>query len=78
MSGEAAFVRFWSVGRYRVELSCPRPKPGGGLVSAVIAWDPVMPSKLSPEEARDYRAGRDAALRDLATELKVDMGVLEL
>lgn len=77
MSAEAAFTRTWRVGRYRATLSCPRPRPGVSA-AACVEWEPSIPQRLTPEEARAYRAGRDAALRDLAAELRITVAVLDL
>ena len=77
MSAEAAFVRSWAVGRYRVELSVPRPQRGAAL-SAVMEWIPRMPPKLTRHEIDEYRAGRDSALRDMAAELGVRIMVADL
>lgn len=77
MTAEAAFTRTWRVGKYRATLSCPRPKPGQ-ILSAFCEWEPHTPQRLSAREIEEYRAGRDAALRDLADELGVSVGVLDL
>lgn len=77
MSGEAAFVRAWRVGRYTATLECPQPRPGQTM-SAVLTWAPEIPSRLSPAEAQEYRAGRKAALTDMAESLGVRVAVLEL
>ena len=71
----AAFTATWRVGSRTVTLTSPRPKPGRAL-SAVIEWDPAMPRKLSPAEMAEYRAGRDAALADMAQALGVTVAVL--
>lgn len=76
MSGEAAFSRSWPVGQLTVTLSCPRPKPGQ-VLSAVIEWSPRRPVRLQPAELAQYRAGRDAALRDLSSEFGLTVGVVE-
>lgn len=73
----AGFTRAWSVGSYRAELSCWRPRPGA-VLSAVVEWIPSPPQRLTPVEMRAYKAGRDAAFRDLAAELQVTVRVLEL
>lgn len=78
MSAEAvAFSRSWRVGRYRVELSVPRPKHGSA-VHAVMEWIPRMPPKLTPDEIDEYRAGRDSALKEMAAELGVRIMVADL
>lgn len=77
MSADRAFTRTWRVGRYRATLSCPRPMPGVSA-AACVSWEPAIPQRLTKDEAQAYRQGRDAALRDLAAELRVTVAVLEL
>ena len=78
MSGEAALgVRSWSVGAYTCELTVQRPKPGA-LMNAVCVWSPSEPSRLSGEEWKSYRHGRNLALASLAEELGINVAVLEL
>ena len=77
MSAEVAFIRSWRVGRFRVELSCPKLKPS--QVSSVrMEWLPHVPQRLTETDLVEYRAGRDAAVRDMASELGVTVGVLDL
>ena len=71
----AAFTATWRVGSRTVTLTSPRPKPGRAL-SATIEWDPGMPRKLSPAEMAEYRAGRDAALADMAQALGITVAVV--
>lgn len=54
----------WQVGRYTATLSIPRLEPGVP-VSCLIEWSPHMPKRLTPQEMKAYRAGRDAAIREL-------------
>jgi hypothetical protein len=77
MSAEAAFTRTWRVGAYRATLSCPRPRPGV-TAAALVSWHPHVPQRLTPAERDEYRAGRDSALADLARELRVSVGVIDL
>lgn len=77
MSGEVAFSRTWRVGAYRATLSCPRPSPGV-TASAVIEWEPAIPTRLTPAEVNEYRAGRASALADMARELRVSVAVVDL
>lgn len=77
MSAEAAFTRSWAVGAFTASLSAPRPKPGQQL-AAVIEWAPSVPARLTPDELAAYRAGRDAALLELATELGASVAVVDL
>lgn len=77
MSAAAAFSRTWAVGKYRATLSCPRPSPGV-TASAVIEWESAIPTRLTPSEVDEYRAGRASALADLARELRVNVAVVDL
>jgi hypothetical protein len=78
MSAEAAILtRSWRVGSRTASLSVPRPKPGKPL-HVCIEWDPSPPSQLSTSEWREYREGRNAALADLAAELGIGVGVVDL
>ena len=64
MAEAAAFTRSWRVGRYTATLTVPTPRPGK-VASAVIDWEPHVPTALTREEREQYRAGRDAAIRSL-------------
>ena len=78
MSTEAAFTREWAVGRYTATLTMPKAREPGAVRSACVEWQPSMPLRLTPDEMRVYRAGRDAALADLARELGINMAVVDL
>jgi hypothetical protein len=71
----AAFTRTWRAGRYTVQLTAPRPKPGQAQ-SAVIEWSPRLPRKLTPAESAEYRTGRDAALLELSKALGIPVVVV--
>lgn len=77
MSAEVAFTRTWRVGRYRATLSCPKLKPGN-TAAACVEWEPEIPQRMTAAEAIKYRAGRNAALADLARELGGNVAVLEV
>jgi hypothetical protein len=78
MSAEAAaFSRSWPVGRFTATLSVPRHKPGA-VASAVIEWEPEMPTRLTPDEVEQYRSGRDAALQELSERLGLRIGVVDV
>lgn len=78
MSGDTAVaVRSWCVGPYTVTMTIPRPRPGRAI-NALVEWEPSEPSKLSPDEWSEYRAGRNHALALLAAELGIDVAVLDL
>lgn len=78
MSAEAAIAtRTWSVGRYEVTLTVPRPKPGS-VVACAFEWDPQVPSNLTPEEWQQYRRGRDEAVAEVSRALGITSVVVEL
>jgi hypothetical protein len=78
MSAEAPVsVRSWQTGPYTVTMTIPKPRPGA-VLSASVEWAPAEPSRLSTEEWRQYRAGRNQALGELAAELGINVAVLEL
>jgi hypothetical protein len=78
MSAEPAKqTRSFRVGRYTATVSLPPVMPNEARV-AVIDWQPSLPQRLTPVELEQYRRGRDAALRDLSTELGLNVLVLEL
>lgn len=72
----AAAVRSWPVGPYTCTMTVPRPD-GRGVVHAVAEWTPNEPARLSTEEWRQYRAGRNKALAEIAVELGLSIAVLE-
>ncbi len=76
MSAAAGISRSWSVGRYTVTMTIPRS--GSGLLAATVEWDPRLPKRLTEAELQQYRAGRDAALADMAGELGITVGLVEL
>jgi len=64
MSAEApAVVATFKVGTRQVRLTIPRPGSGNCYVAA--EWTPDMPRALSASEWKQYRAGRNAAIRQL-------------
>jgi len=77
MSAEAAaLVRTWSVGSRTVTLTVQRARPGQ-MLSACIEWAPDEPQRLNAAELAEYRAGRNAALAELAREMGIRVAVLE-
>jgi hypothetical protein len=67
MSAEAAALSVtFPVGRkYRCTVTIP-PLRHGELRSTVFEWVPSVPPRLTKQELRDYRRGRDAAFAELA------------
>ena len=77
MAAEAAFIHSWRVGRWTATLTVPRVILGQ-LDDAVVEWSPAMPGRpLTASELAQYRAGRDAALADLARAKGLTSTVLE-
>lgn len=72
----AAFVRWWPVGSRTCTATVSRPR-AGQPVRMVIEWSPAVPGALNAAELIQYRAGRDAALADLARELGITATLLE-
>ncbi len=77
MAESAALVRQWRVGAFTATLTMARPMRGKAG-AAVIEWHPHVPTDLDDDQLKQYRAGRDAALADLASRLGVRIGVAEL
>lgn len=78
MSAEAAaLTRSWPVGTRTATLSMPKPRPGRPQ-SCVILWTPDAPPSMSGAEWKQYRAGRDAAVSELAAALGVNVAVIDL
>lgn len=78
MTASAALItRAWRVGSRTVTLSVPKPD-GARPVCMSVEWAPNLPRKLSAEEWKQYRAGRDAALAELAKQLGGAVGLIEL
>ena len=78
MSGNAAVaVRTWRAGRYSCELTVQRPEPGA-VVNAVVEWSPSEPARLTNDEWKQYRQGRNRAIAELAAELGINVAWLEL
>lgn len=78
MTAEAALLtRTFRVGKRTVTLTFPRPKAGDALCLA-CEWSPDPPRRLSKAELRQYRAGRNAAVAELARELGVKAAVVEV
>lgn len=77
MSAEAAaFVRTFRVGEREVTITLPRPG-AGRVVHLTVEWSPSLPTKLSPAEFDQYRAGRDSALAELSAAMGISTMVIE-
>ncbi len=77
MSAEAAiFTRTWQVGSRKVTMTLPR-LPSGKPGVVAMEWDGSVPKRMGNAEWQQYRAGRDAALADLARELGLNIAVVD-
>lgn len=72
-----AFSRSWHVGKYTATLTSPAPV-AGQTRSALIEWDPRMPSSLTAAEMQQYKAGRDAAALELARRSGIKLVMVDL
>lgn len=78
MSAEAPLsVSRFAVGDRTCALTIARPKVGE-MASCVVEWHPDIPTRLTPAELREYRAGRDQVLAALARELGITAAVVDL
>jgi len=78
MSGPAILlVRSWPVGAFTCEMTIQRPE-SGVLVNSMVEWSPAKPSRLSADEWREYRRGRNQAIAEFAGELGIGVAVLEI
>lgn len=76
MSGRACITRAWPVGKFNVTMTIPRESRG--VACAVIEWSPHLPKRLTDDELQQYRVGRGAALADIADELGITVGIVDL
>jgi hypothetical protein len=66
MSAEAAaVVRSFRVGKRTCTITLPRVERGA-VICVSSEWSPTMPHRLSAKEMRQYKAGRDQAVAELA------------
>lgn len=78
MTAEAPLaVRSWRVSRRTCTLTVPRVPPGQAL-QAVLEWSPDKPARLAGADLAQYRAGRNAALKEIARELGINVAVVDL
>ena len=68
--------RTWPVGDRTATLSVSRGV--GAPIHARIEWSPSAPSRLTDEELRQYRVGRNQAFAELAAELGGTVAVIDL
>lgn len=78
MSAESPLiVRSFPVGVRTATLSISRPLSSRPL-HMVCEWAPDRPKRLSIQELAQYRAGRDAALIEIAQKLGIHAAVIDL
>lgn len=78
MSAEAVLlVRSWQVGARTCTMTIPRPKHRRP-VHVAMEWDPAPPDRMTADEWRQYRQGRDAAIAEVAEALQVSVAVLDV
>ena len=61
--------------RYRCSITLPLQNHA---VTLHVGWQPDVPSRLTIAELRDYRAGRDALLKEAANLLGISVLVTEI
>lgn len=72
----ALLVRSWPVGTWTATLTVG-PLEAGRPVHVLIEWDPAQPARLTSDQLQQYRAGRDAALRELSELTGLRVAVLD-
>ena len=78
MSAEApALTRSFRVGHRTITVTMPAPRRGK-LRYMTFEWAPDPPQRLSKWEWRQYRAGRDAAVAELAKLADMKAVIIEI
>ena len=77
LTSAAILTRSWPVGARVCTLTVPRPT-GTKPQQACIEWVPLPPQRLTADEWRQYREGRNAALADLAREIGGNVALVEV
>lgn len=73
-----ALVRSFRVGkRWTCTLTIARPRRGD-VVHSVIEWSPDVPQRLKAKEFDQYRAGRNAAVAELAALISGNVLLVEV
>ncbi len=71
----SAFSASWKVGDRTATLTVPKTRKGQ-LRAAAIEWAPDRPGRLTADEWREYREGRNAALAQLALQIGGTVAVI--
>lgn len=78
MSAEApALTRSFPVGHRIVTMTLPVPRRGK-VRYMTIEWAPYPPQRLSKRELHQYRAGRNAAVAELAKGADMKAVIIEI
>ena len=78
MSAEApALTRSFRVGHRTVTVTMPAPRLGK-VRYMTIEWAPDPPRRLSKRELHQYRAGRNAAVAELAKLTGMKAAIIEI
>jgi hypothetical protein len=64
--------------RYRCSITLPLAAASAGLLAIEASWEPAVPSRLTNDELRDYRRGRDMLLAEAANQIGGSVAVVEL
>jgi hypothetical protein len=64
--------------RYRCSIALPLAAACAGLLAIETRWEPDVPSRLTNNELRDYRRGRDMLLAEAANQIGGSVAVVEL
>lgn len=80
MSAEApAVLRSFKVGHRICTIALRRPAPGQEIDYLMADWSPDAPARLTDErEIAEYRAGRDAAVAELAELIGGNIAIAEI
>jgi len=74
MAERSAFARSFQVGAYTCTVAIQAPS--AGVSNFVAEWSPQTPPFLTKKEMRQFRAGRDRAIREVARLLNYSGDVL--
>ncbi len=78
MSAEAAsLTRSFHVGHRIVTVTMPATRRGK-VQYMTTEWAPDLPQRLSKREWRQYRAGRNAAVAELAERGGIEAAIIEI
>jgi hypothetical protein len=70
----AVFVRSFPVGKHTVTMMLTRRRFLAGRITC--RWSPPKPIRLSEEEKREYRSGREAVVTDAYGSMRSRFGLI--